>query len=165
MAEYGQYISAGYEIDNLYTAIDNYYNHPDMFKIKDVENGYSVYMTKLYCLLSRECRYLVAIVPYNKDGMNTSRKLKDLEWVSFQTRTLEDNHDIPMHSYTVSRLPELMSQIIRTEQTEEYSLYKCSDFPCTVTLLQPKNSAITYQPKGTVIAALETFQTIITLSD
>jgi hypothetical protein len=44
----------------------------------------------------------------------------------------------------------------------ESSTYKCDAFPLIITLLNKKTES-DYQPRGTIIAALETYSTIITL--
>ena len=59
MAHYGELLDAYEpEKDALYGYFDDYFNHPTMVKIKNVKN-LSVYMTKTYCLLTNECRYIV----------------------------------------------------------------------------------------------------------
>jgi membrane-bound inhibitor of C-type lysozyme len=54
--------------------------------------------------------------------------------------------------------------IDRIKIEKNSSLYSCNDLPITVTLLHDhKNSPEQYQQKGNVIAALETYNTIICL--
>ena len=45
---------------NIYDMFTSYYNNPKMTKLKDIEQ-YSMYVAKAYCLLNKECRYLIVI--------------------------------------------------------------------------------------------------------
>lgn len=161
MAQYGQLIDDMFtpETDNVSQHFVSYFNEPLMYKIKDV-GEYSVYMTKTYCLLSNYCRYIIAMV--GKDGMPAgSRETLDrMNWVSLQTRSLPDNHNLPSHSYNPTRETPLNVPIKRVEKTDKYSKYECENMPITVTLLNEDNGK-QYQDRGTLVAAIETYQTII----
>lgn len=166
MTSYGQTLDS-YEPDKdyLYKIFDDYFNHPTMTKIKNAD-GYSIYMSKMYCLLSNKCRYLVAIVKEDFNPVKTQESLKMLRWVSFQTRTLEDQHTLPPHGYQPTAKGPLAVPITRVNITNEASEYSCSDLPITVTLLHDdKNNQYTYQHRGNVVAALETYQTLVTIKD
>ena len=63
--------------ENMYKTFDEYFNHPNMVKIKDV-NGYSMYMSKTYCLLSNECRYIIVFVHQDNLPVNTKEELSVL---------------------------------------------------------------------------------------
>jgi hypothetical protein len=148
--------------ESMYQAFDDYFNHPTMVKIKNV-NGYSMYMSKTYCLLSNECRYIIAFVHQDILPINTKQELSILKWVSLQTRTLSDNHNLPSHCYQPKRDSPLKALITRTEISKESSVYSCDEFPITITLLHTQKSNKEYQDKGNLIAALETYNTIICL--
>jgi len=165
MAQYGEILDA-YEpdLDNMYQEFANFFNNPTMTKIKDV-NNYSMYMAKTYCLLSNQCRYLIAMVPKDVKGLGTVESLSTIRWVSFQTRTLPDNHNLPPHSYNAKRNGPLACEITRANIGEKASSYKCEKYPFTVTLLHGKKGASEYQSRGTVIAALETYSTIVSLNN
>jgi hypothetical protein len=165
MAEYGQMIeSYDPNLDVMYMAFAEYFNNPTMTKIKDVEK-FSVYMSKTYCLLSRECRYLIAFINKDGRGIGTLEELKTMAWISFQTRTLPDKHELLPHSYTAKRGGSLDVEINRIKTGEKASTYTCSKLPITLTLLHPKKGSNYYQDKGSVIAALETYQTIININE
>ena len=165
MAHYGQVLedittSKGVMLGHF----DDYFNHPVMIKIKDVQ-GHSMYMRKTHCLLSKECRYIIAFT--KADGMPpyAKERLIDLDWVSLQTRTLADKHDIPSHSYQPRAEGPLNVKITRTGMNEKQSTYDCEDFPITVVMLNPKEGLNEYQQKGNIIAALETYNTIICIKE
>jgi len=164
MAQYGQLLET-YEpaLEEMYQAFDDYFNHPTMVKMKDI-NGHSMYMCKTYCLLSNECRYIVAFVPQDSMPTLTQENLLTLKWVSLQTRTLPDHHQLPSHGYQPKRGGPLQTVIHRIKVGSECSTYECDALPITVTLLHGKHGPNEYQPHGNVIAALETYQTIITLN-
>lgn len=163
MAHYGEVLGMyNPSYNTLYENFASYFNYPTMTKMYD-SGQHSVYMTKLYCLLSTECRYILAIIPKDTMPIGSKEKLAELQWVCLQTRTLPENHPIPAHGYTPARKGPLLVKIYRTSSTPEASMYKCEDLPLTVTLLSTKQSSTDYQNEGHIIAALETYQTIITL--
>jgi hypothetical protein len=162
MSHYGE-IFEPYEPnkDIMYKAFDSYFNSPVLSKIKDV-NGTSMYMTKIVCLLGNEIRYIICFVTQDDLPVGTIEKLSNMRWLSFQTRSLPDTYNIPSHRYQPKRDGPLSVVINRINVTPEASTYKCDSFPIIVTLLHKKNES-DYQPTGNVIAALETYSTIITL--
>ena len=165
MANYGELLGCyDPQIEDMYRHFDEYFNFPTMFKIKNV-GGMSMYMSKLYCLLNKECRYIITFVTEDNNSEHTKIPLKNLEWVSLQTRSMIDDHNLPPHSYHPKAKGPLNKKIVRNELTEQASMYECEDLPILVTLLhlEPSENNIEYQKSGTVIAALESFQTIITI--
>jgi len=162
---HGELIDTDYDpsLDFMYRAFTTYFNNPVLTKIKNVTT-FSVYMTKTYCLLNKECRYIVVFVP--DDGMRIGNRdtLGNMRWISIQTRTLEDKHKLDPHGYTAAAEGPLMASIIRTKNTDEASTYSCEQFPITITLLNVKKVANSYQDKGTIVAALETWETIVVLN-
>ena len=165
MIQYGELIdSYEPELDEMYRAFYQYFNDPFMYKIKDVDT-FSMYMCKNYCLLSKECRYIITFT--NKDTISIGEKIRlsEQKWISLQTRTLEDKHNLPPHFYNVIAKGPLVSPIIRVSNTDEASTYSCEAFPITITLLSPKKSGVSgYQDRGIIMSAIETYHTIITLN-
>lgn len=155
--------------NNMYKMFSDYFVDPMMTKMKD-ENNLSMYVCRLYCLLNRECRYIIVFTEESQNSVGTLTNLSTLEWVSLQTRTLpedfENFHDIKTsHGYHPALQGSLVTLIKRTKATKEASTYECDEFPIIVTLLHTdKNTKEVYQNKGTIIHALETFQTVITFS-
>jgi len=163
MAHYGELLDIFEpDKDNMYKEFDKYFNHPTMVKIKNV-NKHSMYMTKTVCLLSNECRYIIAFLPLDEFPIGGKERMNNLRWMSLQTRTLPDKHDLPSHGYQHKRDGALKATITRTCVTPEASTYKCETFPLIVTLLH-KKSDYDYQSTGNIISAIETYSTIITLT-
>lgn len=161
MAHYGQIIDDTFspESDEFSKHFVTYFNQPRMHKIKDV-GSYSVYMTKTYCLLSKYCRYIIAMVGTDGMPVGNTETLDRLNWVSLQTRLLADKHNLPSHSYNPTRNTPLNVVINREEKTDKYSKYSCKEFPLEVILLNEDNDK-QYQDTGSLIAAIETYQTVI----
>jgi hypothetical protein len=155
------------ELPPLYNAFIRYFDNPVFTKMKDVD-GISMYMCKTYCLLGTVYRYIVLLVAEDSNRLGSTLQMSSIKnWFSLQTRTLEDCHNIPIHNYQAKRGSSLDSEIIRYDVTDIASSYKCSKIPnISVTLLHKKNSdPLSYANKGTVISALETFNTIIAFDD
>ena len=160
---YGEFLD-GYdpEKENLYEMFTEYFKNPVMTKLKNVEK-FSMYISKLYCLLSKECRYLIVFIPEDNNNIGNKQNLESLRWESLQTRTMTEQYDIQPHGYEPVAKGPLTSKIERVDVDPEASTYMCEKFKIFITLLHTeKNTADTYQPKGTIIAALETYNTIVT---
>jgi hypothetical protein len=151
------------ELDVMYKAFISYFNNPLMTKIKNTDK-YSMYMVKNYCLLSKECRYIVCLILQDNNPNGYKQTLDNMRWLSFQTRTLSQSHELESHLYNPKRGGILDSEISRIKTDNNSSTYKCDKFPFTITLLHTKNDINEYSNKGTVISALETYQTIIALT-
>lgn len=166
MTHYGELLGV-YEPakDQVYSMFDTYFNHPIMTKIKDVDHT-SMYMSKTYCLLSNECRYIVAFVLRDPLVSGTKQPLEVLPWVSIQTRTLGDHHELPPHDYQADASTHLKQPITRVSFNGKLSTYSCDGLPLTVSLLHTKpNDKFEYQDRGMLVSALETYQTIVTLEE
>jgi len=169
MAQYGQILQ---DIDynepvrnQMYNDFSDYFNQPMMSKTSNPDSVHSMYMCKAYCLLSNECRYIIAIIKDDKNPIGTEKPLKDLKWVSIQTRTLPSKENIRTHGYQPKMSGPLTTPIIRNNVQENASIYSCQKYPITVTMLHTlKKTADDYQPRGNIIAALETYNTIVTIN-
>ena len=168
MAEYGTMIDEFASVnEDIYEMFTNYFNNPIMIKTKN-EEQYSVYVCKLYCLLNKECRYIIVFTKIDTNPIGVELPLKLLEWVSLQTRTLpsDEYNNIKSHGYIPKEMGPLLAKINRVKITDEASTYKCDDYPIIITLLHTRSkTSLTYQNRGTVIAALETWETIVTFNE
>lgn len=163
MSNYGQIIDSGFEPEKIsvYEAFIEYFNNPNMVKIKDV-GEYTMYMTRIHAMLGNAVRYLIVITTMDVRDKGSIIKLENLNWISLQTRTLEEIHKIPSHSYIAAKKPPLNQKITLISQDEEKSTYNAETFPLIITLIHTrKNNTFQYSPSGTIVSALETFQTII----
>lgn len=163
MSEYGQVINPQYDPakNDIYESFSTYFENPILTKIKNVKN-YSVYMSKIHAMLGNAYRYLILIIENDHQAIGDTKPMESCEWVSLQTRTLEEQHRLKPHIYTVVKKPPLNQKINIKTRNETQSTYICESFPLSVTLIHTqKNSTYQYQPVGTIVSALETFQTIV----
>jgi hypothetical protein len=162
MAQYGQPIVGTVEPwrQHVYDLFVTYYNNPLMIKHRN-EGNYSIYMARVHALLGAEYRYLIAIVYKDNHPLNTTLRLSMLYWVSFQTRVLTVEYPWPGHEYTPRLWAPLNIPINMVYSDAKETRYKTSNqsLPILITLLPSRAS---YNTTGTVLNALETFQTIIT---
>ena len=146
------------ERENVYKYFSEYFNDPIMTKIKDVEN-LSMYAAKAYCLTSNTCRYIIVFIKNDNISLGVNKKLIDLKWESFQTRTLDSN--VFKNIKTLSYIPEekgpLLSKIHRKKIDDKSCTYHCEDFPLVITLLTDNKKNL-----DSIILALETWATICT---
>lgn len=166
MSQLGQLINPYYDPrkNEVYEAFNLFFGNPAMEKIKNV-NGFSVYMTKIHCLLGKTHRYLIVFVDQDLNPNGFSLRMEECEWISLQTRTLEENHDMKSHVFNVSRNSTLSQKIDIVSRDDEQTVYKAEVYPLIITLLNTKkNNVYQYQSKGTIISALETYQTIVSFS-
>lgn len=166
MEKYGEVIDQDYNPirDAIYPLFVQYFGNPLMSKSKDIDD-YSMYICKIDALLGIEYRYIIAFVYHDKILPGTQIRLSKLPWLSLQTRTLKDEHNLPPHSYVPRRLSNLDKKIVLTYKDSEQYVYKAEGLPIIVTLL-PKDSTksksmMEYNNTGTIVNALETYQTII----
>lgn len=135
-----------------------------MTKLKDI-NGYSMYITKMDAQLGIEFRYIIVFVLQDEARIGTGERMDKLKWQSLQTRTLKDDHRLPIHMYFPQRLPMLDKKITMVHRDDKQYRYKVAELPLNVTLLPTGSSkGIEYNPTGSLVTALETYQTIVSLS-
>ena len=148
-------------IDEIYRYFYEYFGDPVMTKHKDVEN-YSMYICKMYCLLNRTCKYVICMVEKNKLITGDTRPMSSLFWDILQTRVLDDNINVKSHEYYPEAKGPLLARINKIESVEGFCRYKC-ELPIEIVLLHTeKNDGDVYQMTGSVVSALETYNTIVT---
>jgi hypothetical protein len=163
---YGEIIDSGVDINsvNTHNLFVNYFENPKMLKVKDIMGGlYQVFGCKVKTLLARDVRYLLATVPRSKlVGVDTKEvvSLEHLDWISFETRTLQEDLSTPMHSYRKKSIDNLITVFKKT--SSEY-LYNCADYGLTVTLFISKNQIRPYSDRGTLGLALESYNCVVSI--
>jgi hypothetical protein len=163
MSEFGQVINPGYDPskNDVFHTFSEYFGNPMLTKIKNIKE-FSVYMVKIHSMLGNAYRYLILFVSLDVNVVGHTKAMIEFEWISLQTRTLEDVHNIKSHKYNVRRMSELTQKIKIQYQNETESVYNSVTYPLVITLLHTrKNNSYQYQQTGTIVSALETYQTII----
>jgi hypothetical protein len=165
MSHYGQLINSEYEdiqTYDIYSAFTKYFENPVMTKLKDMDR-FSMYYARNKAILGATFRYLIAVVPKNTLPFGTNEQLSNLNWVSLQTRTLEEKYNVQTYSYTPTVSEPLTQMISMDSQNEEITVYSCSQMEkLQISLIHTrKNNVFQYPPTGNICAALETYQTVI----
>lgn len=166
MAHYGQLIDTGEtKQDKFNSLLVQFYNNPVMVKLKTV-NNHGMFVAKVHCLLSAQKRYIIAYVDRDMSPNGTHVRLDSLRWDNFQTRTLDEMEmpaNTPYVQYAPKRIQGLDNAISKIDASNNSTTYQAvGEFPLTVTMIHPKKMSFNYQDKGTIVSALETFQTILT---
>jgi hypothetical protein len=161
--EYGEIIDSSYDPNKnrIYPLFSDYFDNPLMNKIKEASSQtgeYSVYICKVHALLIVEFKYIICFVLKDDNPIGTAVRLSELRWVSLQTRTLKEEHNIPYHSY-IPRQTKLNNKIALQNKFPTKYVYTCTDLPIIVTLLP--NAKTEYGNSGSVNIALNTYNTII----
>jgi hypothetical protein len=161
MAEYGQAVGDGMDIGKLdvYNYFIHYFNNPEMQKVKDLQGGYVMYCCKIKSMLSKDKKYIFVIVSPDQDPRVARTRLNNLNWDILQTRTIEDNHNVPIHDYRPKNTTESLKIF---EKRDDMYKYTCHEFPnIIVSMLFTKNQTRVYGDRGDLDAAIETYNTII----
>ena len=145
---------------NFYAILSDYYENLSFVKLKDVEK-YSMYICKVHSLLSKDFRYLIAMTNKDNHPPGYKVKLEEIPWKIFQSRTLPDNHTLPLHNYDSRRGTPLDSKINVIKRTKESTTYLNKEFSLEITLLHVRDREYEYPDSGSIVSALETFQTIL----
>ena len=147
----------------LYNMFTEYFEKPIMTKIKDV-NSYSMYISKVHCFLSTFNRYIIVLVEKDENIIGYTENLSNLQWVCIQTRELQDKYDLKPHFYVPKKQTQLNCTIIKHTDNDDGSVYSC-DLPLEITLLHlnKKSDYYEFPHKGTLVAAIETYKTVITI--
>lgn len=150
------------EKEFLYQLVNRYYDSPTLLKIRD-DPDFSMYGIQLPCFLMNEKRFLIALCPLDAFSKNSRRPLKDLRWVSLQARSLNDEKmaALPVHNYQIKRDPQYALPLSVYHRSTKISTYRLQDYPLEVSLLHLRSNEYEYPSDGTLVSALETFQTIL----
>ncbi len=166
MSKYGVVIDsfADPEKTNVYSYFVEYFENPKMRRVKE-EGNYYLYVAKFSVSGDIDFRYLVLVVPTTL-AINEECEMRLLRWVSLQTRISKTDYRVESQTYVPRRLPSLNKKIVREElraginaSSPPLFIYNVEDLPLKVELLPSKNSS--YQNEGTLIRAIETYQTVI----
>lgn len=156
------------ERNPIYELVDEYYDHPVLQKVRNV-NGMSMYVVRLPCLLLNEKRYLIALT-FQDDyiPIGSSIPLAHLRWRSFMIRVLqeEDFERLPVHSYTIKQVDKFMLPLSIVKRSKEISIYEVDTLQdLQLSLLHTRGQEFEYPSTGNLVSAFETFQTLLNWKD
>ena len=149
------------ERDAVYELLSGYYDDPLMNKIKDIKGEQSMYGVQLPCFLLNEKRYLIAIVPYAEQSKTIH--LRDLRWTTLMIRALQDEslQNLPVHNYTIKRDDRFRIALRVKSRNKGITIYDETNGIFEVSLLHTRNNEYEYPNEGTLVSALETYQTLL----
>ena len=164
MEKYGTIFDTTFNLkkDKLRHLISVYFDYPTLKKFKNTENT-SIYSAYNQNQLIAKKQFIIATCKLDNNLVGTSKHLKDLSWISFQTRMLDLellNHIA--FTYLPKRNNKYMSPLSIHKREKLISAYLCPEYDCIVSLLHDNENVYEYPDHGTLNQALESFKTIIT---
>jgi len=129
---------------------------------------YGIYKARLNSYTMGDNNIIIAIVPEDDLPLGTRKLIDSLEWVSFQTRVMTsvkkdlNGFNLPMQSYMIKGDNILNDRIKAIKETKTKMIYTTSNLPLKVEILK-LNEDDSFSEEGSVMSALEVFQTIVTL--
>jgi hypothetical protein len=149
--------------ENIYLLITSYFDNPILQKTKDDLNiNGSVYMCKINSLLGgADQRYLVATTEKDNHPVGKLLPLDTIIWKSFQTRTLPLIPNLKKHSYSPKNEDHYLLPLTLVERYDDHTDYHCKDLNANVTLIHRNKNKYEYTDRGSIAAALETFQCVL----
>ena len=131
--------------------------------------SFGIYKASVESQSGNEQKYIVAIIPNDQQYIVGSNfYLKDLNWINFQSRSTDDtlnefaNYNLKPQQYSIKKENILFDKIKLGGELETKHIYIPDNLPITVELLLKKSDQ-TFAQEGTVISAIQLFQTVISL--
>jgi hypothetical protein len=161
MSAYTTINSVSISAQNLYDLMDTYFEGPTLEKVKD-DKDVSVYMCKIASLLAGlDQRYLVVTTERDNQPIGKRFTLSNIQWKSFQTRTLPQNLPLPKQSYSPKSSDIFMTPVNLLQRYETHTEYNINGYTgCMLTLLHKNKNLYEYPEQGTIATALETYKTL-----
>lgn len=154
---------------SLKSNLVKYYGNPIFTKLKSTKS-HSIYYCKVGCLMCIDNRYLTVVCHNYGDPMYNKNRLSDLNWISFQTRTIDGDADLEKLQ-TIELLPDkniLRDKITINNRLNDRYSYNIVDkisqthmYPIKLDLLFTPSDTF-YSDEGTLSSALETYNCILT---
>jgi hypothetical protein len=129
---------------------------------------YGIYKARLASYTMGDNNIIIAIVPNDELPLGTRKLIDSLQWISFQTRTMTNvkkdlnGFNLPIQNYMIKGENILNDRIKVVKETSTKYIYNTTNLPLKVEILK-LNEDDTFSEEGTIISALEVFQTVITL--
>lgn len=148
--------------DRVYGAFIDFYGDIELGYIKTVDS-WTVYGAQVYSGLN-QYRYIFVIVPTHT-AQGSKVTLDQLDWISFQTRTTNDLHQVPTHQIFMDekRQKTLSDQLTVINRTIDDTSYVTDGLPIKVRLMHDpkKNNYLQYPDKIKLYQALNTYRCVI----
>lgn len=161
MAQYGHIIDKDLvpEKRKIYRLLTAYFGNPKLTKIKDT-GSHSMYAA-MVDLLIKDFRYLIVLSPKDTYPKGVQFPLSSINWISLQTRTLNNELNCNKFTYIPHNKPPFDTRVHLNKRKEKLATYESRDYKFSLCLLHTQESLYEYPDLGTLSSALETYQTII----
>ena len=157
------------EKQSIRKSISDYFGNLVMTKLKKTdptENkpSYSIYYAKIGCMLCVDDRYVIAIVESDPYPIGSQEYLSEMNWISFQTRTIEQ----PLSQLKTQQTKSVMTRQITDkihlqEKTQDRNVYMASTLPLKIELLYTTEDD-NYSNSGTIQSALDTYNCVLSFT-
>jgi hypothetical protein len=132
--------------------------------------NYGIYKASIDSLTTDGYKYIVAIVPDDNTPISSEKLLSSLKWIIFQSRMTNNiekefnNQQVQPQSYQIKR-ENILFDVIRLQgENQGKAIYLPDTLPLKVEVLILKENE-NFSEEGTVLAALELYQTIISFTN
>lgn len=150
-------------------AVVDYFGDAIMTKVKQTPQtqtkpSYALYYAKIGCMLCVEDRYIIAVVEKDPFPVGSEEYLSQMNWVSFQTRTLVKPPAQLKTQQLKSKMTEHITNKIKLIDTrDDRNVYIASTLPLKCELLFTKEDD-NYADSGTIQSALDTYNCVLTFT-
>lgn len=149
---------------HVYDLFSKYYEDLVLTKVKTTpDSNYALWYAKSCSMLCLENKYIIVITENNYDAIGTLRNLTELEWHSFQTRTINQPIGIKLSNKTFKTtvLPDMHDSISLIHQKPDRYIYTTKRLPLQVELMLTRDETL-YSERGTLESALNTYNCVVT---
>ena len=153
--------------EDVYAAFVDYYGDIKLKVVKQEGGGqWTILAAKCQSYLNLN-RYIFVVVPTRLVRAETM-SLNELDWVSFQTRSIEESYPgvptLQLH-LTDERKKMLPERITVVDRDRDTTFYITDTLPIKIRLLHDpkKNNYLQYPDKAILFQALETFRCVVDL--
>ena len=149
--------------------INNVFSNFLMTKVEQF-NEYGIYKALVDALTTGDSKYIVAVVPNDNLQIGSERLLSSLNWVCFQTRTTDNvrrefnNIEVYPQSYFINSSNNVADPVKLVDEKRTHFLYRPDNLPLKIEVLKLSGSD-NFASRGTVLSALELYQTILTIEN
>lgn len=166
MSKYGVFIGDNSTITKLsiYNFFSYYFDNPQMRRIREV-NGMVLFGCRIPTHMTVNSKYIIATIESSRAPRGDMVTLDQIDWVSLQTRILEDKYQVPVHKYTDKTDNQSMAPIKVFEKSDSMFKYSCESMPgLVIALLFSKSQTRVYADSGNLKTAIETYNTVFTVN-
>lgn len=150
-------------------SIVEYFGDAVMVKIKQIPEtqtkpSYSLFYAKIGCMLCVEDRYIICVIEQDPYPLGFQQRLSEMNWISFQTRTIEKSPGQLKTQQLKSKMTSILSDKIKlSDKRTDRNVYMAATVPLKVELLYTKEDD-TYADSGTIQSALDTYNCVLTFT-